>query len=237
MNIQADALRKRNAPNNEQSDRSRLSVFYNLIPPCATEGQIGIDQQRGERNTNVRTRHFAKSNNAHSDLARSFLRLANLDNGVFERLGRYEMSLWRQTVQIILLLNSINCGAKDGYADCDDKYLHLKNVPRERRRLRWPPFTPSPRPLRGINFKFARQFELWRRVAQRHLCPDGDRQTPLEELLSGIDLSVLKQTCPSRYPASFLKTLSKACASLHVASSDCQSSGGFPFFSIAAKTA
>jgi antitoxin component of MazEF toxin-antitoxin module len=59
----------------------------------------------------------------------------------------------------------------------------------------------------------------------------------LEELLSGIDLSVLKQTCPSRYPASFLKTLSKACASLHVASSDCQSSGGFPFFSIAAKTA
>ena len=142
MNIQADALRKRNAPNNEQSDRSRLSVFYNLIPPCATEGQIGIDQQRGERNTNVRTRHFAKSNNAHSDLARSFLRLANLDNGVFERLGRYEMSLWRQTVQIILLLNSINCGAKDGYADCDDKYLHLKNVPRERRRLRWPPFTP-----------------------------------------------------------------------------------------------
>ena len=46
-------------------------------------------------------------------IARSFLRLANLDSGVFERLGRYEMSLWRQTVQIILLLNSINRSATD----------------------------------------------------------------------------------------------------------------------------
>ena len=39
------------------------------------------------------------------------------------------------------------------------------------------------------------------------------------------------------YPAAFLKMLSRMCTSLHVASSDCQSSGGFPFFSIAAKTA
>jgi hypothetical protein len=27
-----------------------------------------------------------------------FLRLANLDSGVFERLNRYEAALWRQTV-------------------------------------------------------------------------------------------------------------------------------------------
>lgn len=79
---------------------------------------------------------------ARSDIARSFLRLANLDSGAFERLGRYEMSLWRQTVQIILLLNSINHGANDGNADCDDKCLYLKNVPRKRRRILWPPFVP-----------------------------------------------------------------------------------------------
>jgi hypothetical protein len=30
-----------------------------------------------------------------------FLRLANLDNGVFERLGRYEAALWQQTVQML----------------------------------------------------------------------------------------------------------------------------------------
>jgi hypothetical protein len=30
------------------------------------------------------------------DVARRFLRLADLDNGMFERLGRYEAALWRQ---------------------------------------------------------------------------------------------------------------------------------------------
>lgn len=144
MTIQADALRKRNASKGEQSDRSKLNVFYNLIPSCPTEGKIASDQLRSGRNTSVRTippGNFPKSNKGYTDTARSFLRLANLDN-LFERLGRYELGLWRQTVQIILLLNSINRNAKDGYTDCDDKYLHLTNVPRERRRLRWPPFVP-----------------------------------------------------------------------------------------------
>jgi hypothetical protein len=35
-----------------------------------------------------------------------FLRLANRDNGAFERLGRYEASLWRQTVQTLLALQT-----------------------------------------------------------------------------------------------------------------------------------
>jgi hypothetical protein len=33
-----------------------------------------------------------------------FMRLANLDNGLFERLGRYENALWRQTVQTLFAL-------------------------------------------------------------------------------------------------------------------------------------
>jgi hypothetical protein len=36
-----------------------------------------------------------------------FLRLANLDSGVFERLNRYEARLWRQTVQILFALHPI----------------------------------------------------------------------------------------------------------------------------------
>jgi hypothetical protein len=36
-----------------------------------------------------------------------FLRLANLDNGVFDRLGRYEAALWRQIVQTLFALQSI----------------------------------------------------------------------------------------------------------------------------------
>ena len=34
-----------------------------------------------------------------------FLRLANLDSGVFERLNRYEAALWRQTIQTIIALH------------------------------------------------------------------------------------------------------------------------------------
>ena len=40
-------------------------------------------------------------------LAHSFLRLANLDNGVFERLGRYESALARQVMRIIHLIRAL----------------------------------------------------------------------------------------------------------------------------------
>jgi hypothetical protein len=40
------------------------------------------------------------------DLAHCFQRLANLDNGAFERLGRYETALWRQMLQTLLVLQS-----------------------------------------------------------------------------------------------------------------------------------
>ena len=36
-----------------------------------------------------------------------FLRLANLDNGVFERLGRYEAALWRQIAQTLFALQTV----------------------------------------------------------------------------------------------------------------------------------
>jgi hypothetical protein len=40
------------------------------------------------------------------DLAHSFQRLANLDNGAFDRLNRYETRLWRQFLQTLLCLQS-----------------------------------------------------------------------------------------------------------------------------------
>jgi hypothetical protein len=36
-----------------------------------------------------------------------FLRLVNLDSGVFERLNRYESALWRQTVQTLFALHPL----------------------------------------------------------------------------------------------------------------------------------
>jgi hypothetical protein len=41
------------------------------------------------------------------NLTHCFLHLANLDNGVFERLGRYEATLWRQIVQTLFALQTV----------------------------------------------------------------------------------------------------------------------------------
>lgn len=40
-------------------------------------------------------------------LAECFLRLAYLDDEIFERIGRYERALWRQAVQAMLLLRDL----------------------------------------------------------------------------------------------------------------------------------
>lgn len=42
--------------------------------------------------------------NTSKDIARCFLRLANLGNDLFERIGRYEGSLWRQVAQTLLTI-------------------------------------------------------------------------------------------------------------------------------------
>lgn len=39
-------------------------------------------------------------------LSYCFLRLANLDSAIFDRLNRYETSLWRQTIQTLIALGS-----------------------------------------------------------------------------------------------------------------------------------
>jgi hypothetical protein len=44
-------------------------------------------------------------NTTSSDIARCFLRLANLDNSAFERANRYQTALWRQVGQVLLTLD------------------------------------------------------------------------------------------------------------------------------------
>jgi hypothetical protein len=43
-----------------------------------------------------------------ADLARCFLRLANLPNFVLDRLSRYEATLWRQAGQILFALDALD---------------------------------------------------------------------------------------------------------------------------------
>jgi hypothetical protein len=40
-----------------------------------------------------------------AEIGRCFLRLANLDNGAFDRLARYETALWRQVSQVLFTLD------------------------------------------------------------------------------------------------------------------------------------
>ena len=48
-------------------------------------------------------------------IARCFLRLANVDNGAFDRANRYETALWRQIGQILLMLDFLRrTGAPSG---------------------------------------------------------------------------------------------------------------------------
>ena len=54
-----------------------------------------------------------------ADLARCFLRLANLPNYALDRLSRYEATLWRQAGQILFALDALN-----------------RRKPQERRRFR-----------------------------------------------------------------------------------------------------
>jgi hypothetical protein len=42
-----------------------------------------------------------------AEIGRCFLRLANLDNGAFDRLSRYETALWRQVGQLLFTLDAL----------------------------------------------------------------------------------------------------------------------------------
>ena len=48
-----------------------------------------------------------KARDTQREIARRFLRLAKLDCGVFERLNRYELALWRQTRQTLFTLEAL----------------------------------------------------------------------------------------------------------------------------------
>ena len=64
-----------------------------------------------------------------SALAYRFLRLANLDGGGFERLGRYETALWRQVHQTIFVLDVMR------RQNLDRRWLSRRSAPSARFRF------------------------------------------------------------------------------------------------------
>src|SRR4051812_46870395 len=57
---------------------------------------------------------FSSGRASEHGLAGAFLRLADLDNGIFERLGRYEAALWRQVRQTIFTLQQLQWRGTQG---------------------------------------------------------------------------------------------------------------------------
>ena len=111
LQIQAEILEDRGytLETANQAEHSH-SVVYRFLQTTTRRDAYNFTGSRGDgQRKQVDDPIGASSDNpgAHSrDLTCCFLRLANLDSGVFERLGRYETALWRQIVQTLLVLRT-----------------------------------------------------------------------------------------------------------------------------------
>ena len=111
-----------------------LSIFRQFLRP---ELESQRHEQHKKEEIAVNAIRSDESETDHTNIARSFLRLTDLDSRVFERLGRYETSLWRQTIQILLLLSSTEFRAKDNFVRSQFRRVRRRNG-------RYPPFGFDP---------------------------------------------------------------------------------------------
>jgi hypothetical protein len=106
LRIQAEILRNRRSgrlPVKTRNGPSTIPGVTTVPDQDAQEDQIDADPWVVDRGT-LRYPLAPHPVRPGRDLAHCFLRLANLDNGLFERLGRYESKLWRQMLQTLFAL-------------------------------------------------------------------------------------------------------------------------------------
>lgn len=107
LQIQGEILRDANQAQRLASDERTVMQILRLGRPAA-----GIPPTNVVNNCNPMDREAGSVTETKPaprilDVPRCFLRLANLDNGVFERLGRYEAALWRQVRQTLFTLEQL----------------------------------------------------------------------------------------------------------------------------------
>jgi hypothetical protein len=136
LNMQAETIQSPCSRPTNEYDGDRLSIFRKFLHPSDLEKPLSKQQGAKE---NIRIDSVGATNQTHTNIARSFLQLTNLDNQVFERLGRYETTLWRQTAQILLLLSAIEFRAKDRLSDERPCFGRVR-----RKHARYPPFDFNP---------------------------------------------------------------------------------------------
>ena len=103
--IQAEHLAEERhlAPNSRQ-------IVYALFRQHSVQNR---DEPPSLASSEVETAHlrdptFELANRPSVELARCFLRLANLPNFALDRLNRYEASLWRQVGQTLFAINALD---------------------------------------------------------------------------------------------------------------------------------
>jgi hypothetical protein len=112
IRFQTEVVHKR-----RQYDRTGRAQQVHYHPSnggCSSDMDSGARNNCDERARLVGNGNSEDDRNGHSmptpaachDLAHSFQRLNNLDNGAFERVGRYETALWRQIVQLMFVIQS-----------------------------------------------------------------------------------------------------------------------------------
>jgi hypothetical protein len=119
LRIQAEILRDRQNACEVAAQRTSHSGVYPYLktairPDLGNYSGNGFHNDHGGIAGDAASDQYDESDtssetsvNPSRGLTHCFMRLANLDNGVFERLGRYEAALWRQIVQTLFALQPL----------------------------------------------------------------------------------------------------------------------------------
>jgi hypothetical protein len=98
--IQSDMVSEHRVVVDEPSPKPKGKNASNTEPPL-----LAFDSQPEAASEELR--HCYVPPMSIRDLTCCFLRLSNVDNGAFERLGRYNAALWKQTAQTFFLLQAV----------------------------------------------------------------------------------------------------------------------------------
>jgi hypothetical protein len=116
MQIQAEILRdhQNTCATEADSERSPHNIIHrvlNFIPRGLREDSPRGPDADPDKSTDIPTYQSGTSSAISVKLSRElticFLRLADLDGGAFERVGRYQVALWRQVLQTLLALHPL----------------------------------------------------------------------------------------------------------------------------------
>jgi hypothetical protein len=109
--MQADQLREFRQARQIHPD-SRKIVYAMFARADQIDADSNADPDRASHDIASRTQSVPSSGpepvDPAADLARCFLRLANLPNFALDRLSRYEAILWRQVGQILFALDALD---------------------------------------------------------------------------------------------------------------------------------